>query len=185
MDLGREASEADVDASLFLYPRTDPAAISRIRHARVPRGVYRSIHEGLERAWSQGGVVLVPLGRLEYPDLVAQLADLFLRVHSVDWVIAAGRYQESLLFSLRAHLPDAHAGELVQQVVGGRGSAGGHGEMAGARIDCAGTTDEEADGRLHELLSEFAVALGVGDLERESLIEVAAAEETPGGERPE
>ncbi|MBT8479222.1 MAG: DHH family phosphoesterase, partial [Gemmatimonadetes bacterium] len=76
MDLGREASEADVAASIFLYPRTDPAAISRIRHARVPRGVYRSIHEGLERAWSRGDVVFVPLGTLEYPDLVAQLADL-------------------------------------------------------------------------------------------------------------
>lgn len=171
MDLGREASEADVDASVFLYPRTDPASISRIRHARVPRGVYRSIHEGLERAWSQGSVVFAPLGRLEYPDLVAQLADLFLRVHGVDWVIAAGRYQDSLLFSLRAHLPDAHAGTLVQQVIGARGSAGGHGEMAGARIDLAGLSESAADERLDELLEEFAAALSVAELERESLIE--------------
>lgn len=171
MDLGREASEADVDASVFLYPRTDPAAISRIRHARVPRGVYRSIHEGLERAWSQGAVVFVPLGRLEYPDLVAQLADLFLRVHGVDWVIAAGRHENSLLFSLRAHLPDAHAGELVRRVVGGRGSAGGHGEMAGARIDLAGQSDDAADALLARLLCDFAAALGVEGEERESLIE--------------
>jgi nanoRNase/pAp phosphatase (c-di-AMP/oligoRNAs hydrolase) len=170
MDLGREASEGDVAASIFLYPRTDPAAISRIRHARVPRGVYRSFHEGLERAWSQGDVVFVPLGTLEYPDLVAQLADLFLRVHGVDWVIAAGLYKESLLISVRAHRPDAHAGDLVQGVVGGRGSAGGHGEMAGARIALGGATDVAPDRLIEDLFDEFAVVLHVSDMPRESLI---------------
>jgi nanoRNase/pAp phosphatase (c-di-AMP/oligoRNAs hydrolase) len=170
MDLGREASEADVAASIFLYPRTDPAAISRIRHPRVPRGVYRSIHEGLERAWSRGDVVFVPLGTLEYPDLVAQLADLFLRVHGVDWVIAAGHYKESLLISVRAHRPDAHAGDLVQGVVGDRGSAGGHGEMAGARIDLAGIPDSDSDRLIADVFDQFAVALGVAGLPPESLI---------------
>jgi len=170
MDLGREASEADVAASVFLYPRTDPAAISRIRHARVPRGVYRSIHEGLEHAWSRGEVVFVPLGDLEYPDLVAQLADLFLRVHGVDWVIAAGFHQQSLLISVRAHRPDAHAGELVQGVVGGRGSAGGHGEMAGARIALAGPDAAERVSLVESLFDEFAAALEVDDQPRESLI---------------
>jgi nanoRNase/pAp phosphatase (c-di-AMP/oligoRNAs hydrolase) len=170
MDLGREASEADVSASVFLYPRTDPASISRIRHARVPRGVYRSIHEGLERAWSRGHVVFVPLGKLEYPDLVAQLADLFLRVHGVDWVIAAGLYKESLLISVRAHRPDAHAGDLVQGVVGARGSAGGHGEMAGARIEIGGNGAGEPERLIEDLFDEFAAALEVSDLPRESLI---------------
>lgn len=178
MDLGREASEADVAASIFLYPRTDPAAISRIRHARVPRGVYRSIHEGLERAWSQGHVVFVPLGDLEYPDLVAQLADLFLRVHGVDWVIAAGLYQENLLISVRAHRPDAHAGDVVQEVVGGRGSAGGHGEMAGARIRLEGSDTAEHARLIDRILDEFARVLDVGSLPRESLIGASA---NPGG----
>lgn len=173
MDLGREASEADVAASVFLYPRTDPAAISRIRHARVPRGVYRSIHEGLERAWSRGEVVFVPLGALDYPDLVAQLADLFLKVHGVDWVIAAGRYKESLLISVRAQRPHAHAGDLVQSVVGGRGSAGGHGEMAGARIGLdPSSSGAEADALIEGLFDEFAAALGVAELPPESLIAI-------------
>ena len=180
MDLGREASDEDVAASIFLYPRTDPAAISRIRHARVPRGVYRSIHEGLERAWSRGDVVFVPLGTLEYPDLVAQLADLFLRVHGVDWVIAAGLYKDSLLISVRAHRSDAHAGDLVQGVVGDRGSAGGHGEMAGARIDLEGTPDADPDRLIADVFDQFAIALNVGGLPPESLIAVAPArDETP------
>ena len=180
MDLGREASDEDVAASIFLYPRTDPAAISRIRHARVPRGVYRSIHEGLERAWSRGDVVFVPLGTLEYPDLVAQLADLFLRVHGVDWVIAAGLYKESLLISVRAHRSDAHAGDVVQGVVGDRGSAGGHGEMAGGRIDLEGTPDVDPDRLIAEVFDQFALALNVGGLPPQSLIAVSPdPDETP------
>lgn len=175
MDLGREASEADVAASIFLYPRTDPASISKIRHARVPRGVYRAIHEGLERAWSRGGVVFVPLGSLEYPDLIAELADLFLKVHGVDWVIAAGPYQDRVLISVRAHGDNAYAGDLVQRVVGDRGSAGGHGEMAGGRIRLTAGGDsssiEDVDEAIEALLDEFAAALGVQDEPRESLIQ--------------
>ncbi len=170
MDLGRETSEAEVDASLYLYPRSDPGSISRIRHARVPRGLYRTIHAGLERAWSRGGVVCVPAGRLDYPDIVAQLADLFLRVHGVDWVIAAGRYVDDLFLSLRTFEPGAHAGDLVLTVVGDRGSAGGHGEMAGARIPLGTRSDAEVEELVDGLLEEFCESLGVTELPREPLI---------------
>lgn len=170
MDLGREASQAELDASLFLYPRSDPAALSRIRHARVPRAVYRSIHAGLEKAWSRGGVVCVPAGRLDYPDIVAQLADLFLRVDDVDWVIAAGRYRDGLYLSLRTLNPNAHAGDLVRRVVGARGSAGGHGEMAGARLDVSRLSAEEYRDLETSLLDEFCAELGVADEPRIPLV---------------
>jgi nanoRNase/pAp phosphatase (c-di-AMP/oligoRNAs hydrolase) len=177
MDLGREASKADVDASLFLYPRSDPAAISRIRHARVPRAVYRSIHSGLEKAWSRGGVVCVPAGRLDYPDIVAQLADLFMRVDDVEWVIAAGLYRDGLYLSLRTFHRDAHAGDLVRSVVGDRGSAGGHGEMAGARLDVSRLTPDEYEELLDSLFEEFCEQLGVEDQPRVPLVPADASPE--------
>jgi hypothetical protein len=89
-DLGREAAPADVEASMYLYPRSDPAAVSRIRHARVPASYFGSIHEALERARRADGVVCVPMGEMEYPDMVAELADLFMRVEEVEWTLAAG-----------------------------------------------------------------------------------------------
>lgn len=177
MDLGREASKAEIDASLFLYPRSDPAGISRIRHARVPRAVYRSVHTGLENAWSRGGVVCVPAGRLDYPDIVAQLADLFMRVDGVEWVIAAGRYKDGLYISLRTFDPGAHAGELVREVVGNRGSAGGHGEMAGARIEVGRLSRDEYEVLLESLFEEFCEELGVSDQPRVPLIQTDTAGE--------
>ncbi|MFQ5889580.1 MAG: bifunctional oligoribonuclease/PAP phosphatase NrnA [Gemmatimonadota bacterium] len=170
MDLGREVSEADVGASLYLYPRSDPAAISRIRHARVPPGFFQSLHSALERAWRADGVICVPAGRLDYPDMVAQLADFFMRVEGVVWVIASGLYHDDLLLSLRTLQPEAHAGELVREVVGGRGSAGGHGTMAGARISIRNLGEGEVEELLQSLFSELCAALGVTGREPESII---------------
>jgi hypothetical protein len=91
----------------------------------------------------------------------------------VDWVIAAGLYEDSLLISVRAHRPDAHAGDVVQGVVGDRGSAGGHGEMAGGRIDLEGTPDADPDRLIADVFDQFAVALNVGGLPPQSLIAVS------------
>ena len=170
-DLGREASEADIAASIFLYPRTDPAALSRIRHARVPRGLFQALHDGLERAWRRGGVVCVPVSRLAYPDLVAQLADFFLRVQDVDWVVAMGLHGDDILISVRADHPQANAGVKVREVVGDRGSAGGHGQMAGGRVPAAGLSNDRIESLFDELFERFCVLAGVADEPRIPLLE--------------
>lgn len=163
LDLGREASERDVEASVHLYPRTDPAALSKIRHARAPRALFRSLHDGLERAWYREGVVFVPCGELAYPDLVAQLADFFLRVQGVEWVVAVGRYGDDLLVSVRADRPHAHAGELVREIVAGRGPAGGHGQMAGARLPVPGKSDDQVEEIVDGLFEAFSELTDVDD----------------------
>jgi len=183
LDLGREASEADVSASLYLYPRSDPAAISRIRHPRIPEGFFRAVHAALERAWRAGRVMCVPVGRLDYPDMVAQLADLFMRADGVEWVIAAGHFGDDLLLSLRTLLPNARAGEVVRAVVNGRGPAGGHDSMAGARIDVRLLTDAEIETLTASLFADLCVALGEDSNERRAL--VVDAGNPPEGHLPE
>ena len=176
LDLGREVSEADVSASLYLYPRSDPAAISRIRHARVPASYFRSIHEALEEARRYGGVICVPMGRLDYPDMVAEVADLFMRVEGVEWTVASGRYHDDLLLSVRTYTADAHAGNVVRRVVADRGSAGGHGMLAGGQIPLKGQSEDEVDRLVDALFEELRQELGVGDREAEEIISPAAPE---------
>lgn len=181
LDLGRETSEPDVEASIYLYPRTDPEALSRIRHARAPRALFRSLHDGLENAWYRGGVVFVPGGTLPYPDLVAQLADFVLRVQGVEWVVAVGRYGDDLLVSLRADEPRAHAGVWVREIVDGRGPAGGHGQMAGARVPVHGKSEEQVEALVEDLFERFSELAGVADEPRRSLLEKPATDGAPGG----
>lgn len=180
LDLGREAAAADIEASIYLYPRTAPAALSRIRHARVPRGLFQSLHDGLERAWHRDGVVCVPVGRLAYPDLVAQLADFFLRVQDVEWVVAIGRHRDDLLVSVRGDRSGAHAGVLVRKLVDDRGSAGGHGQMAGARIPVSGMAEADVEVMVDDLLMRFCDLVGVEGSPRHPLLSVDLSDREDG-----
>ena len=60
---------------------------------------------------------------------------------------------------------------VVQGVVGDRGSAGGHGEMAGGRIELEGTPDADPDRLIADVFDQFALALNVAGLPPQSLIE--------------
>lgn len=164
MDLGRETSEADVAASLYLYPRSDPEAIARIRHARVPASHFRSVHRAIDAAVRYGTVIAAPLERLGYPDMVAEVADLFMQMNGVDWAIAIGRHRDHILLSIRTMDTSAHAGQLIREAIGDRGSAGGHGMLAGGRINVRGLADEEVLALRDEVLGDLLEALGVRDV---------------------
>lgn len=198
LDLGREASPADVSASIYLYPRSDPAAISRIRHARVPVGYFRSMHKAIARARRHRNVVVVELGLLDYPDMVAEVADLFMHLNGVEWTVALGRFEDKLLLSLRTYDLGAHAGGLVRSVIGTRGTAGGHGSLAGGQVDLRSLSEEEVRDLRREILEDLLEALGVAEGRGDPLIvpgraegagepaaERASAGESPGGVPPE
>ncbi len=174
-DLGREATAGDIEASLALYPGADRALISRIRYPDLPRPYFRSLHRSLERARTRGPVVISYLGKLDYPDLVAELADFYLRLEGAQWSFCVGRFRDDLLVSIRSSRPDAAAGDLLRSVVGRDGSAGGHGLMAGARIPVANMSAEDARLRVEELVNRFIKELGVEDETGGSLLDTSTA----------
>lgn len=161
MDLSRETTDEDVAASTYLYSLSDPEATSRIRHPRVPASYFRSLYGALAAAQRFDGVVTLPIASLPYPDLVAEVADLLLQMIGVDWTIALGRYRDRLLVSVRARQSGAHAGSLVREAFGDRGSAGGHGTFAGGQIDLRGRSDDEVEALAAEVLADLLVGLGV------------------------
>jgi nanoRNase/pAp phosphatase (c-di-AMP/oligoRNAs hydrolase) len=71
---------------------------------------------------------------MNYPDLGAEIADLLLRLQDVKWVICMSVYDRDLILSVRSRSQEVGAGDLVLQIVGGQGTAGGHGTMAGGHI---------------------------------------------------
>ena len=170
MDLGRETSPADIETSGFLYPLCDPAAVSRIRHARVPASYFRSLHDALATARLHDRVIVASMGTLPYPDMVAEVADLFLQMHGVEWTVALGRHRDRLLLSVRARDTGAHAGTLIREAMGDRGSAGGHGTFAGGQIAVRGRTEEDIEVLRAGLLADLLVALGADPAVSEPLV---------------
>jgi len=132
-DLGREATAADIEASHFLYPYTNKRRLSKIENARVPREYFRVFREAIERAALYDKVVVSLLGEVQYPDMVAEVADFLLRLDQVEWAAAIGTFGSCLHCSIRTIDREVNAGDLLQRVLGSR-SAGGHDMIAGGRL---------------------------------------------------
>ncbi|HET8734261.1 MAG TPA: bifunctional oligoribonuclease/PAP phosphatase NrnA [Anaeromyxobacteraceae bacterium] len=162
-DLERETTPPDVQAYLWLFPRVDTEALSRIERPRLPEDYFRLFHAAVEKARVHGDAVLCDLGRVYYPDLVAEVADRFLSMGDVKWSLAVGEHRGSLYFSLRTRDRRMNAGKLIREVIEKEGgTAGGHGSMAGARIGVRGMAPESRQRLLRRIFGAFLREFGAG-----------------------
>jgi nanoRNase/pAp phosphatase (c-di-AMP/oligoRNAs hydrolase) len=143
-NLGREASRADMRAFLHFFPLVDNRALSSIEHPPVSRSYFSMISQAIEGTTLHGSVAVTRLGQVVNPDMVAEFADRMVRLEKIRWALAMGRYGSDLLVSIRSNLARAHAGRIIRQIVGTRGTAGGHGSMAGGKIEGGARTEDVA-----------------------------------------
>ena len=135
MGLGRNASQSDKSAYLFLQPKVDVDALVLIERAQVPVTYFQSLNSAMSAARVyDGDLVISYVGEMRYPDLVAEIADLLMRLQGVNLVICMGAFKREFLISMRSRSQRFNAGELAQRIIGGLGTAGGHGTMAGGQI---------------------------------------------------
>src|SRR5215470_14227787 len=167
-DLGREATAADIEASHFLYPYTNKRRLAKIENARVPREYFRVFREAIERAALYDKVVVSMLGDVQYPDMMAEVADFLLRLDRVEWAAAIGGYGSSLYCSVRTTERDVNAGDLLRSILGSR-SAGGHDMIAGGRID-VGDDPEERDRAALRVRDRLLAALAVDPAQGQPLV---------------
>jgi nanoRNase/pAp phosphatase (c-di-AMP/oligoRNAs hydrolase) len=71
----------------------------------------------------------------------------------METVLAMGHYNTEMILSIRTSSEEINAGELIRTLVDGIGSAGGHGMMAGGKVDNVEGSDE-AIWAVEKLLSE-------------------------------
>lgn len=144
MGLSRKVSSDDVSAYFYLQPRIDINALIQIEQAQVPLAYFRSIDKSLHagRVYDNDTVIAY-LGKLSYPDLGAEIADFFMRLKGIKWVLCMGVYGNELILSVRSRSKKVGASWLVQDIIKDRGTAGGHGTMAAGHIDLASGEDSE------------------------------------------
>src|SRR5438874_1865002 len=130
----REASTIDDSALLYLYPLAEKDLLSRIRNARLPQSYFECILQALQSSFIYDRLIISWVNELAQPELAAEVVDFLIRFQEVDWAVCAGVYQDKLVLSVRTVLPHAGAGEMLRQVVGKRGKAGGHDRRAGGTI---------------------------------------------------
>jgi nanoRNase/pAp phosphatase (c-di-AMP/oligoRNAs hydrolase) len=161
-DLGRETTRPDVDAYLWLFPMVDKQALSAIEYPRLPPEYFTLMHGAIEKAQVYDAALVVDLGEVYSPDLVAEVADRFLSLDEMKWSLASGTYEDNLYLSLRTSDRRMNAGRLVREVVEERGgSAGGHGSMAGARLSLRGLAPAAQARLKQDLVQRFLKEFGI------------------------
>jgi nanoRNase/pAp phosphatase (c-di-AMP/oligoRNAs hydrolase) len=161
-DLGREAGEEERAAYVELMQAADFARLYAITNPKLGREHFVTLDRALRGAVCWGDLVTVNLGTLDYPDLVAEVADLMLPYEKAHWVLCVGQHESSVYLSMRTDVSDASAGQLIRRVVGARGAAGGHGMIAGGRM-FAPVSDGESlktvyDDLVARLVAELKIA---------------------------
>jgi len=141
--LGRDVTQRDIAASIYLFPRAKHRLISRIEHPVHNREFFQQLHSALEKAFTYQKFIGAQLGEIRHPDFVAQLADFLVSLKRATWCFVTARYRDNLYCSLRTTHPRARAGKLLRKVIGIRGSAGGHEMMAGGQVPLKGLSPEE------------------------------------------
>lgn len=135
MGLSRNASQLDVNAYIYLQTRIDVNALAQIEQAQVPLVYFQSIDNAIHasRVYDKDTIIAF-LGTVHYPDLSAEIADLFMRLKGIQWVLCMGIFRDELILSVRSRSKNIGAGKLVSEIIGDRGTAGGHGSMAAGHI---------------------------------------------------
>jgi nanoRNase/pAp phosphatase (c-di-AMP/oligoRNAs hydrolase) len=160
-DLGREATDAERDAYLFLVPLVDHKTLSRITHPKVPREHFIALDRAIRSARVWGNVVAANLGELSYPDLVAEVADLLLAFEGARFVLCGGRYDRRAFLSLRTDASERRAGTLMREIIDDEGAAGGHGTMAGGRLHATIEDDTQLETAFDAIVARLLTRVGL------------------------
>jgi nanoRNase/pAp phosphatase (c-di-AMP/oligoRNAs hydrolase) len=183
-DLGREATAAERAAYVELVASADHALLDRIVNPKLPREHFGALDRAIRRAHRHGSLLAINLGMLDYPDLVAEVADLMLPYQAVEWVVCVGVHHETVFLSIRTEVEGARAGELIRRVVGDEGAAGGHGLIAGGRLHTPVRSPRALASVYARIVRALCVQLGLPARPAVALLADRAAGRPPGTRRP-
>ena len=146
--LGRETTDADIEAFTYLYPLANHGFIRRMEHPKLPLRDLDAFGYALRCRAIIGTTFFTHLGMVEREDVLPQFAEFCLQVEGVEWSVVSGIFGGNLIVSVRNVAYVKSAGELVRNAFGALGSAGGHRSMAKAVIPLANV--EQAYGRMSD-----------------------------------
>ncbi len=138
----REANSLDDSALLYLYPLANKDLLARIRNARLPHNYFETVIQALQSSFIYDRLIISWVNELPAPELAAEVVDFLIRFEEIDWAVCAGVWEDKLILSMRSVAEDAKAGEIIKEVVGDLGRAGGHDRRAGGLIRLAAASEK-------------------------------------------
>ncbi|NIO10594.1 MAG: hypothetical protein GTO40_22355, partial [Deltaproteobacteria bacterium] len=154
--LGRETMPPDIVASQFLYPYVNKRLLGDIQTPQLSHNYFELIALALNSALLYGDTIVTVLEAVPYPDAVAEMADYLMRLESAVWSICIAPHEDFIYVSMRTRDTNAQAGRLLDSLLP-KGSAGGHGMIAGGRVK---TPKKQREQMACKIVADILKALG-------------------------
>lgn len=135
LELTRGVSPQDITIYMKLYQKADKPTLGDIISASEPIEYYAVLSDALKKALRTRDLVIVVLDEVPYADVVAEVADFFLRLEEIKCTACIGYYRGETVASVRSATPDHHAGKLIRKALGRNSQAGGHQYAGGGRVN--------------------------------------------------
>ena len=175
----RESGPLDDGALVWLYPRCDKDLLARIKNPKLPQNYFATFQSALSNAFLYGDIVLCYCGLVPQPDIIAELADFFIRFDKVNWSLSAGLFDGLLKLSIRTSHLGGHAGDILREVIDGMGTAGGHDKRAGGAIRLSDTRPETVKETLQIIRGRLLDHLEIDEQQGHRLLEACPIIQVP------
>ncbi|KAA3612778.1 MAG: hypothetical protein DWQ01_03485 [Planctomycetota bacterium] len=133
-NLVRDSTTFDERAYYDLERVADRKLIAAIDQPPLSRAYFAQMGEAIRRCRIFGTTLLTLMDEVTSPEMVAEVADWFVRLEGPQWSLAGGACDGRYQLSLRTDMPGADAYPALRGIIGKEGSCGGHGRMAGGQI---------------------------------------------------
>lgn len=130
----RKPPQSDIDAIAFLENFVDRGVLRKIEYSMYSLSRVEYLQIALVRMRHANNVIYSHVGAAPNSDLLAQIADFFIRFKELAWAMVSGVVGDKLVVVFRCDGYRKHAGKVAETVFGLLGSAGGHRCMARAEI---------------------------------------------------
>lgn len=138
-DLSRNVNKLDVEVVEFLSKNLDRQRLAAITNPSLPVAYFRTLNDALSKVRLYDGLTLCSLGRTTSAEMVAEVADLLLRMEGTKAVFCGGLVGQNYYVSVRTQTGGDAWALTKAGMETENGSCGGHGSVAGGSItiDCA------------------------------------------------
>jgi len=170
----RSSVKADLDAFNFLLTRLAPRTLSAIENPSVPKSYYLIFADAIEHSIQYSDAIVSQMGRVNNPEIAAEMADFMLRMENIRWVLCMGEYQNNLVLSIRTSRRGWYAGKVAVRVLRGLGTGGGHEKAAGGKIDLNALGPEERSRVIKKIIERFLKVVGAGGVQGKPLTATSA-----------
>jgi nanoRNase/pAp phosphatase (c-di-AMP/oligoRNAs hydrolase) len=148
----RDAILEDISAYYLTYSRANRQLIRRIELNQIPERFLKYYDYAFHHRRRYRDRIMCFLGKVESADTCVQVADFFIRLVEIYYVLIAGIVKDKLIIVLRGDGYRQDCGAIAIKAFGGYGSAGGH--KSAARVEITLETLKEP---LHDDFSQEAV----------------------------